>query len=189
MLSRLARKWMFLGVVGALSGCATSGGENAREERSDLPDAVLEQMVKSTSAIEESIRLMAEVNAAHVINPKSDEELAQIRRNNEYVPAGLEKEVYIPRGGEAEVILATIADLTNYVFPDPIGRRPLNGAMVKLPKKARPAIDVIRDIGAQITDVAEINILPQVTISEAAHLTSRKSLGTLELVYRERGGR
>lgn len=189
MFSRLARKCLLLGMVGALAGCASSGGVEPEEGRNDLPDEVLEQMLKSTSAIEESIRLMAEVNAAHVINPKSDEELAQIRRNSEYVPAGLEKEVYIPRGGEAEVILATIADLTNYVFPDPIGRRPLNGAMVQLPKKARPAIDVIRDIGAQITEVAQINIIPQVTISEAAHLDSRKSLGTLELVYRERGGR
>jgi len=63
--------------------------------------------------------------------------------------------------GEALPALKLIAKLTDYGTVRPYGSPPQGGAVVKIRAKARPAYDIIRDIGAQLGRRAEIRILPQ----------------------------
>lgn len=166
----------------SVTGCA-SNKVNPVDDENALPDEFKEKLSATAEAIERSIRVYSLTNASNVLAPKSDEELKRIKRNLEYIPAGTEKDLYVPWHGEAQVALKTVARLTNYTLSIS-GPIPRNGAIVKLPSYTRPAIDIINDIGAQIDHVADINIVPRYSNKNSHLADSDDNMGVIKLAYR-----
>jgi len=141
----------------ALAGCATTPPPKPPPGKTPLQQAFLE----SSREVASSVRTLSEIRNAQLLNDDQSPGLKQERINADHLPAGLDKPISLEWHGEALPALKLIAQLTDYGSVRPYGTPPQGGAVVKIRAKARPAYDIIRDIGAQLGRRAEIRVLPQ----------------------------
>ena len=172
ILNNLVFKWAIGCVVVAGSGCATP----PTPAPESMPNELQQAFIESSQQVTASVRTLAEVRNAELTLNTSDEDLKQMRLNASALPAGLDKPISIEWHGEAEPLLKLINDLTKYGEIRVYGQRPKGGAVINIKSNARPAYDVIREVGTSLGGVAEIRVIA----------AESNTAGAIELIYKPR---
>lgn len=156
-----------LGLI-ALGGCATTPPSRPP------PSTPLQRaFLQSSQEIAQSLRVLQEVSNAEYVRGTTRSQMLQERINADHLTPGLDKPISLDWHGEAEPALKLICRLTRFGPLRVYGLRPQGGTVVLVHANARPAYDVIRNIGAQLGDRGEIRVVPD---GAGGH-------GVLELFY------
>lgn len=161
----------------ALMGCASAPQSKAEPAQHEYNDTdLLEALTESTTAMAQSLRVLYELRNSQAFAHMTDNERRQQFENLHRMPESLKVPVTVDHHGDAEMLIRRIARMIRYEVPDPVGRIPHDKPVVRINAEARPAIDILRDIGAQTDQRLNIDVLP-------APEGQNGSRGTISLEY------
>jgi hypothetical protein len=117
------------------------------------------QMVQVLDSISLSLRVLAETDSAQARRNLSTSERSQAYKEAQAMPYGLDVQMTLDdRYYPIENALALISEQTGYRLLPIVGVAPKQGLNVRLSGK-RTAYDVLRDIGAQAGNRAEVRVI------------------------------
>lgn len=158
----------------AMSGCQSSDGiENVYNTVNTAPvDAAL---IAAAEAAQRSLAIMEQSNNYKTHKALSQEQRADIYQQANYVPEGLDIPITMNQRLPIQKTIKIIAEMTGYSFV-PINP-PANDISESVNAYARPALEVLRDLGVRLADRAIIRILPNPNHSE------NNNNGIIQLIY------
>lgn len=172
IFNNLVKKWAIGCVFVAVTGCAAPPIPTPET----MPNELEEAFIESSRQVTSSVRKLAEIRNAELTLNTTEADLKQMQLNAQSLPVGLDKPISIEWHGEAEPLLKLINDLTNYGEVRVYGSRPKGGAVINISSNARPAYDVIREVGTSLGPVAEIRVIA----------AESNTAGAIELIYKPR---
>lgn len=140
----------------ALGGCATAPPAPPSSATTSLQHAFLD----SAQEIASSLRVLQEERNAKLVLNTTPAQRKQEAINADHLTPGLDKPISLDWHGNAKPVLALIGHLTKFGPVRAFGQAPQGGSVVEIHAHARPAYDVIRDIGAQLGVRAGIRVIP-----------------------------
>lgn len=148
-----------LATLFVLSGCSAQPED--KDIAAGVNDAAINKgLADSTRAMAESLRVLYEIQNAKTYQNATPEERSEWRKQAYNLPESLKLPVTVNHHGDAEMLIRQIARMARYKVEEPFGDVPHDKPIVKIKAQARPAYDILRDIGSQVRGRLVINIMP-----------------------------
>lgn len=141
-----------------LIGCASAPPATVKDGIDT--ERVANNLIESTSAMAESLRILYELKNGRAYMRMTPEEINRQREVALNLPTSLRVPITVDHHGDAEALIRLIGRLVRFEVEEPIGRIPHDRPIVRINAKARPAYDVLRDIGSQVNPRMEIDVMP-----------------------------
>ncbi|MEA1987773.1 MAG: DotD/TraH family lipoprotein [Pseudomonadota bacterium] len=164
-MKRLSTVSAVLAILIGVSGCSATSSKKYNENEvkrnnyDDTDKEVMKLLAGFTDGVNKSLRVLAEVKNAEMKSEISQEAMTRLEWENNIVPPNLDTQMSFNWNGTPEQPLQMIADYTGYEFV-PSDKKPVLKPVVMIQSTSRPAIDILRDIGNQLGEVAKVRILP-----------------------------
>lgn len=142
----------------SLAGCASTSPPQTSDGINT--ERVAQNLRESTSAMAESLRILYELKNGRAYLSMTPDEMSRQREIALNLPESLKVPITVDHHGDAEALIRLIGRLVRYEVEEPFGRVPHDRPIVRINAKARPAYDVLRDIGAQVNRRMEIDVMP-----------------------------
>lgn len=144
-----------------LCGCSSNGTPDNKNQTPTLNDQVIiDGLAESTKAMATSLRILYELRNAKAYQNADAGQRQQWYEQTYHLPESLKLPVTVNGPGDAEKLIRQIARMVRYEVPEPIGKIPADKPIVRIKARARPAYDILRDIGAQTDGRLKIDIMP-----------------------------
>lgn len=158
----------------AIVGCQSSDGIGSVYNTMNTAP-VDEALIAAAEAAQRSLAIMEQSNNYKTHKALSQEQRADIYQQANYVPQGLDIPITMNQRLPIQKTVQIIAELTGYSFV-PINP-PSNDISESVNAYARPALEVLRDLGVRLADRAIIRVLPNPNQSE------QTKNGIIQLIY------
>lgn len=157
-----------LAVAPLLGGCAAFEEKSkedlstsaAREQAAtaETGKAMTDLFKRLGEQVSSSQATLARAVNAQTVSALSEEEIARISRQNKTVPPGMDRAVTLTWNGPAPTAAEIVSETAGYAF-EVQGRKPAETPIVHLRAEGERAIDVIREIGAQLGKRATMQVM------------------------------
>ncbi|MDI5833295.1 hypothetical protein OCF84_20785 (plasmid) [Shewanella xiamenensis] len=158
----------------SLTGCVSSGATSSVYNTVDMSpiDAAL---LASAEAAQKSLLVMEQNNNYKTHKALSEKDSKDIYEQANYVPVGLDIPITMNQRLPIQKSVALICDVTGYSLVT------INPPKVDISESvfayARPAVEVLRDLGSRLADRAIIRVIPN------PNPTSTSNNGIIQLEY------
>ncbi|MEM0550288.1 MULTISPECIES: DotD/TraH family lipoprotein [Aeromonas] len=172
----MIRHILTITVVGVmLVGCQAKPSVDSSSTTSFEPSPYNEQTQETLTAIQTSLRVLAETQRESVKSHMTTAQQIDKYNESRAMPKGLDVTINAGRWeGPIENALKLISEKTGYKLQGPLGKRPVTDVIVTFSAKERTAYDVLRDIGAQAGARAKVSVI----VNRNANM-----VGTIQLTY------
>jgi hypothetical protein len=173
----MSNSWRF--VFAALCTVTLSGCQSA-DNRGSIYNTlntapVDEALIASAEAAQKSLLIMEQSNNYKTHIALTQEQRADIYEQASYIPIGLDTPITMSQRLPIQKTVGLIADMTGYslVTINP----PKNDISESVNAYARPALEVLRDLGVRLANKATIRIIPNTNTSQ------NSNNGIIQLIY------
>jgi hypothetical protein len=162
-----------------ITGCNSTPekGISAKEDNSKIGRA----LVESSIVIADAQRVIAASENAMRTMAMTEQQREDYKAAQDYVAPGMEMPIPLYSTGELENAARAVAQMTNYEFEvRNKERRPRKGVMVKVQSNGRAAHELIKDLGSQAGERADV----VVRVFSKGESTRTEKFGVVSVVYK-----
>jgi hypothetical protein len=160
--------------ISALVGCQST--DNRGSIYNTLNTApVDEALIASAEAAQKSLLIMEQSNNFKTHKALTQEQRSDIYEQASYVPNGLDTPITMSQRLPIQKTIGIIAEMTGYSFVTI--NPPKYDISESVNAYARPALEVLRDLGVRLANKATIRIIPN------PHYSENTKNGIIQIIY------
>src|SRR5690554_2338414 len=143
--------------ITSITGCS---GTPERDKSELNQQSVFKGLEESTRAMSESLRILYELRNSQQFAHLTESERREAYSQANTMPESLAIPVTVNHHGDAEMLIRQVARMVRYKVELPLGRVPQDKPIVRINARARPAYDILRDVGSQVVNQMNIKVMP-----------------------------